>query len=58
MAEPQDVWRMPTVDELVRSLVRRGENAGCAWDGEQKRAACRVAPDKEMPLWATDEPPI
>jgi len=29
MSEPQDVWRMPTSDEIVRSLVRRGENAGC-----------------------------
>lgn len=24
---------MPTADELVRSLVREGENAGCAWTG-------------------------
>ena len=32
MPEPQNIWRMPTTDELVRSLVRRGENAGCAPD--------------------------
>ncbi len=34
MAEPQGIWRMPTTDEIVRSLARHGQNAGCAWDGE------------------------
>ena len=59
MDEPQDVWRMPTTDELVRSLVRHGESAGCAWNGERRsQAACEVRPDKESPLWATDCPVI
>ena len=50
---------MPTTDELVRSLVRHGENAGCAWQGEfRTRARCRTEPDKESPLWATDHPAI
>jgi hypothetical protein len=31
--EPQHIWRMPTTDELVRSLGRHGENAGCQWQG-------------------------
>ena len=38
MAEPQDIWRMPSSDEIVRSLVQGGENAGCAWDGESGNA--------------------
>jgi hypothetical protein len=57
--EPQDAWRMPSTDELVRSLVRHGESAGCTWDGAlQGRADCHVQPDKESPLWATDVPVI
>ncbi|MGD8397452.1 MAG: hypothetical protein PVG11_01210 [Anaerolineae bacterium] len=59
MDEPQDVWRMPTSDEVVRSLVRHGENAGCRWAGEPPvRAECDVLPDKESPLWATDHAAI
>ena len=59
MEEPQDIWRMPTTDEIVRSLVRHGENAGCTWTGEiRKRAVCDLQPDKESPLWATDQAPI
>lgn len=57
-AEPQHFWRMPTADEFVRSLTRRGEPAGCAWNGAVGRVACRVPPDKETPLWAPDQPPI
>jgi hypothetical protein len=58
MDEPQGIWRMPTNDELVRSLVRHGENAGCTWDGESLKAACDIRPDKESPLWAKDKSPI
>jgi hypothetical protein len=58
MPEPQDVWRMPTTDEVVRSLVRRGESAGCAWDGASTRAECERQPNKDTPLWAPDEAPI
>ncbi len=56
--EPQNIWRMPTTDEIVRSLTRHGENAGCVWDGRSERADCRVTPDKETPLWAPDLYPI
>jgi hypothetical protein len=57
--EPQDVWRMPTTDEVVRSLGRHGENAGCAWRGEYRtQVACDIRPDKESPLWSTDVPVI
>ena len=51
MPTRQDIWRMPTTDELVRSLVRRGGNAGCAWEGDEGRPPCEVRPDKETPLW-------
>jgi len=57
--QPQDVWRMPTTDEIVRSLGRHGENAGCAWQGEHRvQVQCDVRPDKESPLWSTDVPVI
>lgn len=56
--EPQARWRMPTVNEIVRSLVLHGENAGCVWDGVSGRAECRLRPDKETPLWAPDAAPI
>jgi hypothetical protein len=58
MDEPQDVWRMPTTDEFVCSLVKRGENAGCVWEGQDGKVSCRVRPDKETPLWAPDREPI
>ena len=55
MQERQDIWRMPTADELVRSLGRHGINAGCTWDGVVgQRVSCEVQPDKESPLWSTD----
>lgn len=54
-----DIWRMPTVDELVRSLVRHGDNAGCVWQGEDgEQVQCEIQPDKESPLWSTDHAPV
>jgi len=58
MPQPQEIWRMPTTDELVRSLVYHGENAGCVWDGSLDKVACNQTPDKETPLWAPDQAPI
>jgi hypothetical protein len=59
MDEPQDIWRMPTTDEFVRSLGRHGQNAGCIWNGEQgSQAECDILPDKESSLWATDQAPV
>ena len=58
MDEPQYIWRMPTVDEMVRSLCRNGENAGCVWAGKSDHAVCRITPDKETPLWVPDWSPI
>ena len=57
--EVQDFWRMPTTDEIVRSLGRHGANAGCSWRGEYlEQVNCGVRPDKESPLWSTDQPVI
>ncbi|MBN1873864.1 MAG: hypothetical protein JXA33_06510 [Anaerolineae bacterium] len=59
METPQDIWRMPTVDDYVRSFARHGENAGCAWHGEyMEQVTCDILPDKETPLWAPDLAPI
>lgn len=55
---PAGFWRMPTVDDIVRSLTRQGENAGCTWDGRSQEAVCDRPPDKETPLWAPNESPI
>lgn len=48
---PQNAWRLPTVDETVRSLVFRGNNAGGVWDPVLRRAHYRTMPDKDSPLW-------
>lgn len=59
LEEPQHIWRMPTVDDYVRSFARHGENAGCTWQGEYNQSVeCEIPPDKETPLWATDLAPI
>jgi len=47
----QNIWRLPTVDEAVRSLVFRGHNAGGVWDPARNRAHYRTVPDKDSPLW-------
>jgi hypothetical protein len=48
---PQNLWRLPTIDEAVRSMVYRGRNAGGVWDPALQRAQYRVTPDKDSPLW-------
>lgn len=50
-SEPQNIWRLPTVDEAVRSAARHGQNAGGVWDAQTKKAKYRIRPDKETPLW-------
>ena len=57
--EPQNIWRMPTVDEYARSMMRHGENAGCTWQGENRdEMDCEILPDKETPLWNPELDPI
>ncbi len=52
-AEAQDIWRLPTVDEAVRSMARHGRNSGGVWDAETAEATYETTPDKESPLWDT-----
>ena len=57
--EPQNIWRMPTIDDFASSFARHGVNAGCVWQGEgYDKMTCEILPDKETPLWATDLEPI
>lgn len=51
METEQDVWRLPTADEAVRSMMLHGENAGGVWDAAEEKAAYDRTPDKESPLW-------
>ena len=47
----QHVWRLPTVDEAVRSMARHGQNSGGVWNAEAAEATYETRPDKESPLW-------
>jgi hypothetical protein len=47
----QNIWRLPTVDEAVRSQALHGENSGGVWDADTKQATYEKKPDKETPLW-------
>jgi hypothetical protein len=49
----QEIWRLPTVDEAVRSMTLHGQNSGGVWDAEAAQAAYKTTPDKESPLWNT-----
>jgi len=49
--EPQNIWRLPTVDEAVRSMTRNGRHSGGIWDAENAQAVYEITPDKESPLW-------
>jgi len=48
---PQNIWRLPTADEIVRSMTLKGVNAGGIWDPENEKATYEINPDKETPLW-------
>ena len=48
---PQNAWRLPTVEEAVRSMSRHGVNSGGTWNEQTRTATYRVRPDKESPLW-------
>lgn len=48
---PQHIWRLPAVDEAVRSMTRHGQNSGGVWDAENAKATYKTRPDKESPLW-------
>ena len=47
---PQNIWRLPTIDEAVRSMQRHGKN--CMGKLNDKgQAEYKIKPDKETPLW-------
>lgn len=48
---PQSIWRLPSREELVRSMTRGGRNAGGTWDSQTARPRYDRRPDKESPLW-------
>jgi len=50
-SKPVNIWRLPTMDEAVRSMARHGKNCGGVWDPATRKAAYAVRPDKEPPLW-------
>ncbi len=51
METEQNIWRLPGVDEAVRSMMLHGENAGGVWDASEAIATYEKTPDKESPLW-------
>ncbi|MFC1997414.1 DUF1566 domain-containing protein [Chloroflexota bacterium] len=50
-ASPMNIWRLPTVDEAVRSMALHGQNSGGVWNSENAEAIYETTPDKESPLW-------
>lgn len=48
---PQGLWRLPTLDESVRSLVRGGRHCEGSLDPTTGQARFARRPDKESPLW-------
>ncbi|MBC7194162.1 MAG: hypothetical protein H5U37_00655 [Caldisericia bacterium] len=53
-----DYWRLPTIDELTRTMYRKGKCVGVPWNGKTNRQNYEIVPDKETPLWLPDEPVI
>jgi hypothetical protein len=55
---PQEIWRLPTVEEAVASQHRHGKWSGGRWDPERRIAVYATRPDKEPPLWNPHSPII
>jgi len=51
LEDEQNLWRLPTVEEAVRSMMLHGENAGGVWNEQKSLAQYEHTPDKESPLW-------
>jgi hypothetical protein len=49
--EAQNIWRLPTLEEAVRSMSRHGLNSGGTLNSQSRSASYRITPDKETPLW-------
>lgn len=54
----QHIWRLPTIEEAVRSMARHGANCGGVWNEEDETADYETMPDKESPLWIVHSPII
>jgi hypothetical protein len=48
--EEGDNWRLPTIEEIVRSMTRKNNNAKGIIDS-QGNPQYEIKPDKETPLW-------
>ena len=48
--EPQNIWRLPTVEEVAKSMQRHGENCQGKIDSDGQ-PEYEIRPDKETPLW-------
>jgi hypothetical protein len=58
MDVPQHTWRLPTADELVRSMSLHGQNVAGVWDSSRGVPSYRMTPDKVPPLWDPYSPVI
>ena len=45
---PQHIWRLPTVDEAVRSMSRHGQNSAGVWDAEIAEAVYKTTPIRSL----------
>lgn len=52
------IWRLPSVDEAVRSMHRHSRNCGGIWYKDAENAVYDTIPDKEFPLWDPCSPVI
>ena len=57
-SSPRDIWRLPTVEEVVRSMTRHGTNCEGVWNPASAEASYATKPDKEPPLWNAYSPII
>jgi hypothetical protein len=46
-----DIWRLPSVEEIIRSMTRNNINSKGSWDSKTETAIYEKTPDKESPLW-------
>jgi len=51
MDSVQNIWRLPTVEEVVRSMTKHNKNCGGRLDPETGEPVYEITPDKETPLW-------
>ncbi|MFA9381106.1 MAG: DUF1566 domain-containing protein [Acetanaerobacterium sp.] len=51
METEQNIWRVPTVNEAVSSMMLHGDNVSGVWNATEKKAIYDKTPDKESPLW-------